>query len=154
MRISDLIVRYIEEELERRKGSVQLSRSELAEHFNCVPSQINYVLTTRFTPEHGYSVDSRRGGGGYIRITRVSMDRVLLMMHVINAVGHSIDERTALAFLQNLTSDGVIDLRTATIIHAAVSEAALHAVPREAKDSLRASIFKQCLLVCAQNMER
>jgi transcriptional regulator CtsR len=123
MRISDLIARYIEEELERRKGSVQLSRSELAEHFNCVPSQINYVLTTRFTPEHGYTVDSRRGGGGYIRITRVSMDRVLLMMHVINAVGLAIDERTAVAFLQNLTSDGVIEPRTAAIIHAAISEA-------------------------------
>ena len=151
MRISDLIARHIEEELERRKGSVQLSRSELAEHFNCVPSQINYVLTTRFTPEHGYTVDSRRGGG-YIRITRVSMDRVLLMMHVINAIGTSIDSQTATAFLKNLTSDGVIDLRTAAIIHAAISEAALHAVPREAKDGLRASIFKQCLLVCAQNL--
>ena len=152
MRISDLIARHIEEELERRRGSVQLSRSELAERFNCVPSQINYVLTTRFTPEHDYTVDSRRGGGGYIRITRVSMDRVLLMMHVINAIGISIDGQTATAFLKNLTSDGVIDLRTAAIIHAAISEAALHAVPREAKDGLRASIFKQCLLVCAQNL--
>ncbi len=154
MRISDLIARYIEEELERRKGTVQLSRSELAEHFNCVPSQINYVLTTRFTPEHGYTVDSRRGGGGYIRITRVSMDRVLLMMHVINAVGASIDAQTAAAFLQNLTADGVLDRHTAAVIGAAVSEAALHGVPREVKDILRASIFKQCLLACAQNTER
>ena len=154
MRISDLIARYIEEELERRKGTVQLSRSELAEHFNCVPSQINYVLTTRFTPEHGYTVDSRRGGGGYIRITRVRMDRGLLMMHVINAVGDAIDAQTAAAFLKNLTSDGVFDRHTAAIIHAAISEASLHGVPREARDVLRASILKQCLLACAQNIER
>lgn len=154
MRVSDLIAHYIEQELERRDGSVQLSRGELAEHFKCVPSQINYVLTTRFTPEHGYTVDSRRGGGGYIRITRVHMDRALLMMHVINAVGSAIDAQSATAFLQNLLSDGVLDLHTAAVIHAAVSEAALHDVPRDSRDAVRAAIFKQCLLVCTQHSER
>ena len=154
MRISDLIASYIESELERQKGSAQLSRSELAEHFNCVPSQINYVLTTRFTPEHGYTIDSRRGGGGYIRITRVQMDRVLLMMHVINAVGVTIDGQTTEAFLHNLTSDGVIDPLTASVIQAATSDTALRGMTREARDLFRASILKQCLLVCARNLER
>lgn len=154
VRISDLIAHYIEQELERQDGSVQLSRGELAEHFNCVPSQINYVLTTRFTPEHGYTVDSRRGGGGYIRITRVHMDRTLLMMHVINAIGPVIDAQSATAFLQNLLADGVLDLHTASVIHAAFSDAVLRDLPRESRDTVRASIMKQCLLACAQHSER
>lgn len=154
VRISDLIAHYIEQELERQDGSVQLSRGELAEHFNCVPSQINYVLTTRFTPEHGYTVDSRRGGGGYIRITRVHMDRTLLMMHVINAIGSVIDAQSATAFLQNLLADGVLDLQTASVIHAAFSDAVLRDLPRESRDAVRASIMKQCLLACAQHSER
>ena len=97
MRISDLIAQYIEEEIQRSSGSVHLSRSELADRFSCVPSQINYVLSTRFSPEHGYCVDSRRGGGGYIRITRVKMTRGQLLMHVINTVGNSIDSASAAA---------------------------------------------------------
>ena len=91
MRISDSVANYILQMLNDENGIAEIQRNELANTLGCVPSQINYVLTTRFTPEHGYTVDSRRGGGGYIRITRVSMDRVLLMMHVINAVGASID---------------------------------------------------------------
>ena len=73
MRISDLIAEYIEQEIEHANGSVHLSRSELADRFSCVPSQINYVLTTRFSPEHGYCVDSRRGGGGYEASKRLSV---------------------------------------------------------------------------------
>ena len=147
MRISDLIARHIEEELERRKGSVQLSRSELAEHFNCVPSQINYVLTTRFTPEHGYTVDSRRGGGGYIRITRVSMDRVLLMMHVINTLGSRVDLSSARAILSNLVHTGALSEEIARVLLAAVSDKALASVPREYRDTIRADIMKQVLIL-------
>ena len=66
---------------------LEVQRSDLAQRFNCVPSQINYVMTTRFSPEHGYLVESRRGGGGYIRITQVRTDRQTLLMHVINSCG-------------------------------------------------------------------
>ena len=76
------------------------------------------------------------------------------MRHVINAVGSAIDAQSATAFLQNLLSDGVLDLNTAAVIHAAVSEAALHDVPRELRDAVRAAIFKQCLLACTQHSER
>ncbi|MBO5645957.1 MAG: CtsR family transcriptional regulator, partial [Clostridia bacterium] len=74
MRISDSIADFISELL-RREGEVELQRNLLADRFNCVPSQINYVISTRFTPEHGYVVESRRGGGGYIRITRLANPR-------------------------------------------------------------------------------
>lgn len=149
MRISDLIAGFIEQELERRKGSIQFSRSELAEQFNCVPSQINYVLTTRFSPEHGYFVDSRRGGGGYIRITRIKMDRGSLIMHVINTIGESIDSASAAAFISNMYSAGVLEQGEAKILAEAVSDRALAPAERERRDALRASILKRCLLVLA-----
>ena len=83
MGISDLIAAFIRESLEETDGVLELQRSDLAERFNCVPSQINYVMSTRFSPEHGYIVESRRGGGGYIRIRRVRMDRpTLLQQHL------------------------------------------------------------------------
>ena len=74
MGISDLIASFLLEGLEEAEnGVLEVQRSDLAQRFNCVPSQINYVMSTRFSPEHGYIVESRRGGNGYIRITRVRM---------------------------------------------------------------------------------
>ena len=88
MGISDLIAQFLQESLnEAADGVLEVQRSDLAQRFNCVPSQINYVMTTRFSPERGYLVESRRGGGGYIRITQVRVDRQTLLMHVINSVG-------------------------------------------------------------------
>ena len=87
MGISDIIAGFIQQELEEAGGALELQRSDLAQRFNCVPSQINYVMSTRFSPERGYIVESRRGGGGYIRITRVQVDRQTLLMHVINSIG-------------------------------------------------------------------
>ena len=92
MGISDLIAQFLQESLnEAADGVLEVQRSDLAQRFNCVPSQINYVMTTRFSPEHGYLVESRRGGGGYIRITQVRTDRQTLLMHVINSVGSQMD---------------------------------------------------------------
>ena len=79
MGTSDMIARFIQAELEEANGVLELQRSDLAQRFGCVPSQINYVMSTRFSPEHGYIVESRRGGGGYIRITRVQVDRHTLV---------------------------------------------------------------------------
>ena len=69
MATSDLIARFILDALDEANGIAELQRATLAEQFSCVPSQINYVISTRFSPERGYIVESRRGGGGYIRIT-------------------------------------------------------------------------------------
>ena len=74
MGTSDRIARFILDALESADGTAELQRSSLADRFGCVPSQINYVIATRFSPERGYMVESRRGGGGYIRITRVQPD--------------------------------------------------------------------------------
>ena len=75
-------------------GTTEIKRNDLAEQLGCVPSQINYVLASRFTPEQGYIVESRRGGGGYIKITRATCTPETLMMHLINSIGDSMDEKT------------------------------------------------------------
>ena len=147
MGISDLIACFIQEALDETDGGVvELQRGDLAQRFNCVPSQINYVMSTRFSPEHGYIVESRRGGNGYIRITRVRTDRKTLLMQVINSVGDTLDARSARAITMNLADSGAIEVSTAKLLLAAISENALRDVPRELRDAVRASIFKQVMI--------
>jgi transcriptional regulator CtsR len=146
MGISDIIACFINDLLESEEGCAEVQRAELAQKFRCVPSQINYVISTRFSPEHGYIVESRRGGNGYIRIRRVQRDRGQMIMHTVNAIGEDVDAITAKAFLQNLTGAGVLDSAAAKLMCAALSDAALRCLPPERRDSTRASIFKQMLI--------
>ena len=148
MGISDLIASFLQDSLEAAEdGVVEIQRSDLAQRFNCVPSQINYVMTTRFSPERGYIVESRRGGNGYIRITRVRVDRQTLLMHVINSLGSQVDLPSARAILSNLVQSGALDERIAQALLAAVGDKALGAVPRQVRDVLRADIMKQVLVL-------
>ena len=145
MATSDLIARFILQELDSQ-GFAELRRSSLAEHFSCVPSQINYVISTRFSPERGYVVESRRGGGGYIRIRRVKPSPGQLVMHIINSVGSSLEAGTAAAFVSNMLGDGTISESSAKLIRAATSDSALRPVPQQYRDEVRAAIFKQMLI--------
>ena len=145
MGISDTIAEFINELL-RDESSAEVQRAELASRFNCVPSQINYVISTRFSPERGYIVESRRGGGGYIRIIRVRPDPGDVLMHTVNAVGNETDLRTAGALISNAVSAGAVSEGAARLILAAVGDAALRPVRPEERDAARASILKQMLL--------
>ncbi|MBQ7777667.1 MAG: CtsR family transcriptional regulator [Oscillibacter sp.] len=148
MGISDLIASFLQESLELSEdGVLEVQRSDLAQRFNCVPSQINYVMSTRFSPERGYIVESRRGGNGYIRITRVRVDRQTLLMHVINTLGNRVDLPSARAILANLVQSGALDEVLGRSLLAAVSDKALISVPRELRDSVRADIMKQVLIL-------
>ena len=148
MGISDLIASFLQESLEEAEnGVLEIQRSDLAQRFNCVPSQINYVMTTRFSPERGYIVESRRGGNGYIRITRVRVDRQTLLMHVINSLGTQVDLPSARAILSNLVQSGAVEEPIAQALLAAVGDKALSAVPRPIRDVLRADIMKQVLVL-------
>ena len=146
MGVSDIIAGFIDEMLSEMGRSAELQRAELASRFNCVPSQINYVIATRFSPEHGYIVESRRGGGGYIRITRVEMEQKLLVMHTVNAIGDRVDLNTAGALIANLLQAGAIGNQEGRLILAAIGNSALRPVKPEERDTLRASIFKQMLI--------
>ena len=148
MGISDLIASFLQDSLDTAEnGVLEVQRCDLAQRFNCVPSQINYVMSTRFSPERGYIVESRRGGNGYIRITRVRVDRETLLMHVINSLGGSVDLSSARAILSNLVQSGAMDRALGQTILTAVGDKALGQVPREKRDAVRADILKQVLIL-------
>ena len=147
MGISDVIANFLQESLkEAENGVLEVQRSDLAQRFNCVPSQINYVMSTRFSPEHGYIVESRRGGNGYIRITRVQVDRQTLLMHVINSLGESVDLSSARAILSNLVQSGALEKNIGQALLTAVGDKALNRVPRQARNAIRADVLKQVLI--------
>ena len=147
MATSDLIAEFILNAIDSSgEGVAELRRSALAERFSCVPSQISYVVATRFSPERGFAVESRRGGGGYIRIARVRSTPRELVMHTVNSVGGSLDAQTAAAFAANIREAGLADRDTVRLLLAAVSDRALRGVPPASRDAVRADIFKQMLV--------
>ena len=147
MNMSNEIAQMILSMLEQ-DGFTEIQRNELAQSIGCVPSQINYVISSRFTPEHGYIVESRRGGGGYIRISRVSYDKGAALMHVINSIGNTADEGTCRAHIKNLNYRELLGDEISRIALAVTSDSALRAVEPPLRDEVRASIFKHLLLNC------
>lgn len=128
-------------------GETEIQRNELAQSLGCVPSQINYVISSRFTPEQGYIVESRRGGGGYIRITRKKYDsKTAILMHVVNSIGNSIDEASCKAHIYNLNYQSVLPVDISKLMLAATCDRCLRDVPSDLRDCVRASIFKQMLM--------
>lgn len=149
MKISDSIESFIMELL-TAKESVELKRNELAQYFNCVPSQINYVISTRFTTERGYTVESRRGGGGYVKISRVDLSGRNIIEHTLNTIGSSVDIMTVEAIVNSLYINEVIGSGEAKIIMTACSSGALSAISDGAlRNKVRADIFKNLLLLFA-----
>ncbi len=145
MNISNIIATMIQEMIEN-EGYTEIQRNELAQKIGCVPSQINYVISSRFTPEHGYIVESRRGGGGYIKITRATVDRNSIKMHIINSIGNMLSENVCRAHLKNLYENDIIDEKTVKIFLSALTGNAYRDIPREYGDIIRASVFKQMIL--------
>ncbi len=147
MRMSDLITREIIRMLnESGENTAEIQRNEFAGIIGCAPSQINYVLSSRFTPEHGYIIESRRGGGGYIRIKRVVLNSSSALMHIINSIGNTIDAMTTRIVIENCLESGIVSKETAKLMAAAVSGCVLQTVPPQFRDMLRASVLKQMLL--------
>lgn len=146
MVLSEQIARMIEEMLEESGGSLSLGRNELAARLGCVPSQINYVITSRFTPARGYQVESRRGGGGYIRITRLQFDRRRLLLHFYDACGNALGERDAIALIRALCDSEAISDREARLLAALTDEEALSPLAAADRPRLRAHLMKTALL--------
>ena len=146
MLISDNIARLIEQMLDENNGEAELKRNDLALRLGCVPSQISYVISSRFTPERGYMIESRRGGGGYIRIVRVKMDKNEYLMHFFHAIGESLDEGEGRAYLLALRDNDIITEREAEIIASAVSAGALDGVPPAYKNNIRADIMRRVVI--------
>ncbi len=147
MRLSDIIADEINRLLDESiDNTTEFQRNDFASQIGCAPSQINYVLTSRFVPEHGYIVDSRRGGGGYIRIKRVKIDNSTALMHLVNSIGNSIDDITARVILDNCYRGELLDNKTVKLIHSAISAPVIRQIPVMLRDTVRAAILKQMIL--------
>jgi transcriptional regulator of stress and heat shock response len=145
--ITDLIELYLKQILQgSSEGSVEIQRSELADKFSCVPSQINYVISTRFTLEKGYYVESKRGGGGYIRIQRVDLPSLeAIQQHIHQSVGFQIDQTTAEGLIYQLEEARFVTKREAHLLKTAVSRDSL-TLMLPLRDQIRAKLLKAMLI--------
>ncbi len=146
MVLSQYIAKMLEEMLEESGGDLSIVRNEIALRFGCVPSQINYVISSRFTPERGYLVESRRGGGGFVRIRKIPMGKNEYLMRFFHAVGTRLDFESARVYLSELVSSGAITLREGKIILASLSDRALVEIPRTVRERVRADLFRSVIL--------
>ena len=145
MRMSDLIEEFIKELFDEDNQLVEIQRNELAEQFNCVPSQINYVISTRFKPSQGYYVESRRGGGGHITLKKVNNTKSDYFMHIIKNIGDEMTSNDVDILISDFLTYDLITKKEAKLLKVATSDNVL-GIAKEIKDKLRAKIFKNMLL--------
>ena len=145
MRMSDIIEEFIKELFTDESDYIEIGRNELAEHFNCVPSQINYVISTRFKPAQGYYVESKRGGGGHIKIRKINVSKSSYLMHIITNIEDTLTSQEVDIFISDLLSYGIVNEKEAKLLKVATSDNIL-IIPTQYRDSLRANIFKNMLL--------
>ena len=141
MKISDLIEEYIKEII-TENDVAELNRSTLADMFNCVPSQINYVISTRFIPELGFYVESRRGGGGYIKISRVDSTKEEYISNITEKIGSKLSQSVIDIYLDDFIRYNLLDKNTASLLRVALSDKSLSKVDKLKRDEVRAEMFK------------
>lgn len=120
--MSDMIEEYLKNAL-KDEGRIEIQRNEIAELFNCVPSQINYVINTRFTVQHGYSVESKRGGGGYIRIIKVQVNNESDFLNDMGQIiGNHMSEKEGQVVIETLYEHDMLTYREAQMMLAALEQ--------------------------------
>lgn len=145
-RLSDIIEEFIKSLLKQSEGELELQRNELAEYFECAPSQINYVLATRFSLDRGYHIESRRGGGGFIRIVQLDLDKDDYLLYLINQrIGLSISQQESKDIVTNIMERGIINKREAAIMKAALMDKVI-AIPANLRGVIRANMLKAMLV--------
>ena len=147
MKMSDAIAQYIINLLNEQNGAAEIKRNNLANSLGCVPSQINYVITSRFTPENGYVVESRRGGGGFIKIVRVTKPGNEAILEIINSIGPTIDKATCEHLLESLVDRNIVPINIVKIMVAALSDRALIHIEQDSRAIIRADLLKN-MLIC------
>lgn len=145
-RLSDIIEEFIKDMFnEESSDEILIQRNELANEFKCAPSQINYVLTTRFTSDKGYYIESRRGGGGGIKIIRADLSDTNHIKNIIlESIGERLTQREAFGFIDVFRERGIINSREEKIMKYALSDNTLSLSP--IKDKLRSNILKAMLI--------
>ena len=146
MRMSDIIEEFIKDLFDEDESNfIEIQRNELAQQFNCVPSQINYVISTRFKPSQGYYVESKRGGGGNIKIKKINNTKSDYIMHIINNIGRTVTANDINILLSDFLTYNIITEQEARLLKVATSDNVLK-LDIDIKDQVRARIFKNMLL--------
>ena len=146
MRMSDIIEEFIKDLFDEDESNfIEIQRNELAQQFNCVPSQINYVISTRFKPSQGYYVESKRGGGGNIKIKKINNTKSDYIMHIINNIGRTVTANDINILLSDFLTYNIITEQEARLLKVAASDNVLK-LDIDIKDEVRARIFKNMLL--------
>ena len=140
-----MIEDFIKEMFSEEEDFIEIQRNDLAQHFNCVPSQINYVISTRFNPSQGYYVESKRGGGGHIKIKKINITKSNYLMHAISSIGDKITSQEVDIFISNFLSENIISQTEAKLLKIATSDNVL-TISQDYRDYLRANIFKNMLI--------
>lgn len=141
--LADQIEQYLKKRLlESPEGVVEIQRQELAMHFACVPSQINYVLSTRFTLTQGYWVESRRGGGGYVRIVRIPLD-LRRLAEVLE--DRPLTPQAAEGIIARIEEEGKISRREAALMRAVVNGGVMEMDP-SSRNFWRSRLLRAMLL--------
>jgi transcriptional regulator CtsR len=145
-RLSDIIEEFIKHLIDNNNDEeLQIQRNELASYFNCAPSQINYVLTTRFTTDKGYYIESRRGGGGYIVIRKVEFQQPKSLMDALNErIGGSLTYDSGVIIIDGLLEADIITSREARLMKTAINDRTLGII--ENRNKLRADILKAMIM--------
>ncbi|MDO5689344.1 MAG: CtsR family transcriptional regulator [Tissierellia bacterium] len=145
--LTNHIERFLKSLLEESEGHIEIRRNELAEHFGCAPSQINYVLSTRFTPYKGYFIESRRGGSGYVKIVKVTFDsKEFVQVLLEDTIGDTITKNKAILIVDSLLEEEVISEREALIMTHALEDSTLSKVNGTDRNTLRSDILKNMIL--------
>ncbi len=146
-RISDIIEEFLKDMIDQRHGAIEIQRNEMAVQFKCAPSQINYVITTRFSTNKGYYVESRRGGGGSIKIERLDSDRTSFLEQLIkDQIGDRLNKETAVQIVMLLSERGLIAENQLRIIKAIVDDTTLIIIDKPERDILRAKLLKAAIV--------
>jgi transcriptional regulator CtsR len=145
-RLSDVIEEFIKSLIKQSEGELEFQRNELAEYFECAPSQINYVLATRFSLDRGYYIESRRGGGGFVRIVKLDLDEDDYLLYLINKrIGATISQQEAQDIVTNIMERGIINEREAAIIEAGLLDKVI-GIPTNVRGVIRANMLKAMLV--------
>ena len=145
MKRSDRISEYILAALAAGGGVTELQRGAIAREFGCVPSQITYVLETRFTPENGYRIETRRGGGGYIRIIHLRDDPQQQLAEFLNTLPPSLTEAEIFHLLKQLETFSLLSAREVRLLAACCCDDLIHTLPQPYRDRHRAKTFVMAL---------
>lgn len=145
-RLCDSIEEFIKALITETEGQIDIQRNELADYFRCVPSQINYVLATRFSLDRGYYIESRRGGGGYIRVRRLNIDKDEYLLHLITSrIGVSLTQEAADSMIETMADQKIITHREAAIMKTVVNDKSI-SLPISMKNVIRANLFKSMIM--------